>query len=39
MKPFCCLFSEEYKLYIKRIRRVNLDILVKKSLLNISGIT
>ena len=39
MKLSYCLSSKEYKLYGKYIRWTNLDALVKKSLLNIGGIT
>ena len=38
-KPSHYLFSKEHELYIKYIRWTNLDALVKKSLLNISGTT
>ena len=39
IKPSRYLFSEEYELYSKYIRRTNLDTLVKKLLPDISGTT
>ena len=39
IKPSRQLFSEEYKLYSKYIRQINLNTLVKKSPPDISGTT